>query len=290
MMRNAAIGDQPCGRSHTALYESLGYLPLDIDSFGSCRTLAWAHNDFAIAAMAKALGKQDDYAFFWNRSTFYKNVWSHDDEYYCPRFANGTFMCPKNKFDFLDNHFVEGDSWHYRFHGYQPMELFKSEEYFVQQLDEFMTRGHLDPFNVLPNPYYCAGNEPDILSPWLFAWANRSDLTIYHTRWLIANRYSTRPDGVPGNDDYGAISGWLVWAYLGMYPLYSGNNQVSVAAPVFPNITLFRDGGATVVLQRSGNGVRIGQLLVNGKRIDSSIINLSDLLASKTTTLSWVMQ
>jgi predicted alpha-1,2-mannosidase len=288
-IKNAALGDQPCGRSNTALYEQLGFLPLDVDSYGSCRTLAWAHNDFAIAAMAQGLGRASEYAFFSNRSSFYKNVWSHDDSYYCPRFANGTFKCPANKFDFLDNHFVEGDSWHYRFHGHQPMKLFKSERDFVEQLDKFMTLGRLDPFNVLPNPYYWAGNEPGILSPWLFAWANRSDLTIRHTHWVLQNRYSTQPDGVPGNDDYGAISGWLVWAYLGIYPLYSGNSAVSVAAPIFPRVTLTRDSGATVVLERTGSGELISQLLVNGARVSSSIVSFQELLSGQQTTLSWTM-
>jgi hypothetical protein len=58
------------------------------------------------------------------------------------------------------------------------------------------------------------GNEPDIDAPWQFAVANRSDLTAEHVHWVAKHRYSLRPDGIPGNDDYGAISGWLVWAYL----------------------------------------------------------------------------
>ncbi len=184
---------------------------------------------------------------------------------------------------------MEGDAWHYRFHGHQPMELFSSADEFVAQLDEFMARGQLDPFNVLWNPYYWAGNEPDILSPWLFAWANRSDLTIRHTRWLIDHRYTANADGVPGNDDYGALSGWLVWAYLGIYPLYSGNSAVSIASPVFPSVVLTRDEGATVRFERNGDGTRIVSLLLNGRPVSSAIVSLADLLASPNATLSWTM-
>ncbi len=169
------------------------------------------------------------------------------------------------------------------------MSLFESADEFVGQLEEFLSRGQLDPFNVLWNPYYWAGNEPDILSPWLFAWANRSDLSIRHTRWLIDHRYTAAADGIPGNDDYGAISGWLVWAYLGLYPLYSGNSALSVAAPVFSSVMMTRDGGATVRMERSGEGTRIRSLLLNGRPVTSAILSLDDLLASRNATLSWTM-
>lgn len=51
-----------------------------------------------------------------------------------------------------------------------------------------MNDGRLDPFNVLPNPYYWMGNEPDIDCPWQFAYLNASDLTFEHVKWVAENR------------------------------------------------------------------------------------------------------
>lgn len=47
--------------------------------------------------------------------------------------------------------------------------------------------------------------QPDIFAPYLFVFANRSDLTQKYVRWLLDNKYTTEPDGIPGNDDYGII-------------------------------------------------------------------------------------
>ena len=40
--------------------------------------------------------------------------------------------------------------------------------------------------------------------------------------------------GEPGNDDLGAMSSWLVWSYLGMYPESPGAPVLVLGAPVFP--------------------------------------------------------
>ncbi len=98
-IRDAAIGDSNCGRDHSAVYGKLGYLPAELDERSTSLTLAWAHNDFALAAMARQLGLAQDESFFAHRSTFYKNIWSPKEKFYCPRSANGTFTCSVSKLD-----------------------------------------------------------------------------------------------------------------------------------------------------------------------------------------------
>jgi len=39
------------------------------------------------------------------------------------------------------------------------VQLFGSNDYFVEQLTEFFELSLYDPYNILPNPYYWAGNE-----------------------------------------------------------------------------------------------------------------------------------
>jgi putative alpha-1,2-mannosidase len=71
----------------------------------------------------------------------------------------------------------------------------------------------------MPDVGYWAGNEPDILAPWLFVFGNCPHHTQYWTQWLVDHKYTSFPDGIPGNDDYGTMSAWLVFASLGFYPL-----------------------------------------------------------------------
>ena len=52
----------------------------------------------------------------------------------------------------------------------------------------------------MPNPYYWAGNEPDLLAVWQFCWAGNEYawLTQKYVRRLIDTHYSTSADGIPG--------------------------------------------------------------------------------------------
>jgi putative alpha-1,2-mannosidase len=54
-----------------------------------------------------------------------------------------------------------------------------------------------------------AGNEPDIFSAYLFAWAGRIDLTQKWVRKVLDVRFTSKPSGIPGNDDYGTMSSWV---------------------------------------------------------------------------------
>ena len=82
----------------------------------------------------------------------------------------------------------------------------------------------------MPDVGYWAGNEPDILAPWLFVFGGCAYHTQYWTRWLVDHKYSALPDGIPGNDDYGTMSAWLVFASLGFYPL-SGAPLYIIGSP-----------------------------------------------------------
>jgi putative alpha-1,2-mannosidase len=82
------------------------------------------------------------------------------------------------------------------------VELFSSPKIFAEDLDIFFVFSRDWPTMTIPNPYYWAGNEHDLFSVWQFHYANRSDLTQLHSRWLLDHVYTTKPDGIPGNDDY----------------------------------------------------------------------------------------
>jgi len=108
----------------------------------------------------------------------------------------------------------QGDAWHWRWAVAQDFPSlvgkFESAEQFAKIMDQFMTLSRKDSSNFLPNPYYWAGNEPSILAPNGFLYADRPDLLHVHSRWMIDNKYTTATDGIPGNDDYGTMSAWYV--------------------------------------------------------------------------------
>lgn len=88
-------------------------------------------------------------------------------------------------------------------------------------MKEFFDRSFYWNTTWLPNPYYWAGNEHDLLSVWLFSYTNHSELTQKYSRKILETSYGVDGAGLPGNDDYATMSAWLIFASLGFYPVAS---------------------------------------------------------------------
>ena len=134
-------------------------------------------------------------------------------------------------------------------------EVFVKElETFFQKTQEFGKAGGYAEGTSVPNPFFWAGNEPDLLAPWLFSLAGRPDLTAKYTRWALDTYYTTEPDGIPGNDDFGTMSSWAVWGWLGFYPL-TGTDTYMIGSPRFPHVNLKpQGGGPTIDIRAHGAG------------------------------------
>jgi len=193
---------------------------------------------------------------------------------------------------------VEGDAWHWRwFVPHDPeglISLFSSKQKFVNDLSNFFSLSNLDPFNILPNPYYWAGNEPDIFAGWLFAFAGRPDLTQEYIRMVMATRYSSDVDGLPGNDDYGTMSAWYVFASLGFYP-QSGGPKYIMGSPIFDkvvlNITTSTYNTTLTILAHNPRApnIYVQKVSLNGELWKTPFFNHSQLFSSKGVTLEFFM-
>jgi putative alpha-1,2-mannosidase len=151
-------------------------------SDGAVLTLAYAKTDAALADFATAVGQAYDAALYRNRSAFFANVFEPRQQFFCPRFANGTFACPAALEDELDWHYyTEGDAYNYRFDAAQwgdgEVALFGGADAFVKALNDLFERSVPWDSTVLPCPFYWAGNEEDLAFPWMFHNARAAPLT-----------------------------------------------------------------------------------------------------------------
>jgi len=126
-----------------------------------------------------------------------------------------------------------------------------------------------DPFNVLPNPYYWAGNEPDILAPWLFNFAGAPQYTQKFTREQIYKRFTTAASGLPGNDDYGTMSAWFIFAAVGFYPVSATDNYV-LGSPLFSKVILHTERGPLTIIANniSDSNIYVKSATLNGQQIN----------------------
>lgn len=278
-------------------YNELGYVPLEADERSAGLTLAFAFDDWAAAELATAVNATDDAAVFHNRSKRYANEWSSDRMLFCPKLANGTLQCPafaQNPYP-TEKHYVEASPWEYQF--FVPgdprglVSLYPSRDVYVARLQETFVESQSWPFGTtLPNPWYWAGNEPDLFVPWQFPFAGNeyANYTQYWTRKLLEWKYNTTAAGVPGNDDYGTMSAWETFAYLGFYPQSgSGNGTYIIGSPRFTQATVALpsasvQGGAGPLLtitahNASATAVYVARAEVNGQPLAAPFVRHADL-------------
>jgi predicted alpha-1,2-mannosidase len=248
-MRATALEPTPpgakfSGRKGINDYLKYQYCPSDLMRESVSRTLEFGWEDFAISQLAKALGKKKDAALFEGHSKFYRNLWNPNTGYFQPRDSRGEFFEPFKPLllTYMDQggkftkDYVEGSAlqwrWSIPYDGPGLISLFKSQDFFIEELNQFFAKSNpvMGAWN--PGPYYWHGNQPDIAAAYLFNDANRPDLTQKWCRWILENKYGDGPSGLDGNDDGGTLSAWFVFSSIGLYPI-AGSEKYQLGAPLF---------------------------------------------------------
>lgn len=133
-------------------------------------------------------------------------------------------------------------------------------------------------------------NEPSIGSPWTYLYSGQPHKTQEIVRQVLNTLWKDAPNGIPGNDDLGAMSSWYVWASMGLYPGIPGRAELFVAAPLFPHIVIHRANGPTITIDAPGASsamAYVSSLRVDGR--DSSRAWLPESLARSGGSLQFTL-
>ena len=285
------------GRGGLHEYLKYGYLPYGIDRAGT-RTIEYAYNDYCIALVAKGLGRMDVYDRYLKQSQNWKNLWRADYEwddvkgYIMPKDANGQWLdsvpwgkskvyhplipyTPITKvapwyLPWWSTFFYEALSAEYSLsipHDVPGLiEACGGAATFRKRLDMFFDRKR-----------YNVGNEPSFLTPCLYHWIGRPDLTSDRVRQIISENYNDKPDGLPGNDDSGAMSSWLAFHMMGLYP-NAGQSYYLLHAPLIPEWTLQLSNGKTLHGVLKGKGTHFEKVTLNGQMLNDARLEHADLM------------
>eukprot|EP01080_Neovahlkampfia_damariscottae_P006430 gene6430-10438_t len=293
-MRKGSTQEQRhAGRSGLESYNTKGYIPTQINNRGTSLTVEYAYDDWAISNIARVLGKKEDEQLFKKKSMNYKNHYSPRFKYFCPRNQDGSFDCPTMTENVFDWRYIEGDAWHWRFfapHDSQGLINLFGKEYFIKELDRMFTlaKNYIN-YNILPNPYYWAGNEHDLGYVWYFNDADRPDLAQKHSRWILDNKYTIYSSGLDGNDDYGTLSSWFVFSSMGFFPL-PGSSQYYLGSPLFDQVTLKHIKGTLkiVAYNNSNENIFVEKIHLNGVPISKYVSH--DQLTNGNVVLEFWMK
>lgn len=125
--------------------------------------------------------------------------------------------------------------------------------------------------------WFASGNEPSFNEPWIYNWAGAPWKTQAIVRRILNEQYLDRPDGLPGNDDLGAMGAYYVFSCLGLYPEIPGIGGFSINSPLFPDITLHLPNGDVRILGGDDKKPYIQSLRLNGRPYNSTWISWDDL-------------
>ncbi len=294
-MRKTGLTGKPAesrfaGRAALEQYLQLGYCPDDQAKRSVALTLEYACEDNAIALLAEALGRHDDAKIFAEHAKNYRNVWDVDRQFFIARDSNGAFQeeFDPEKLSYLDPRerytraYVEGSAWQWRwFVPHDPdglVALFKSPEYFVEQLSEFFENTNTKVGHWHPGSFYWHGNEPDIHAAYLFNAAGRPDLTQRWVRYLLDTKYSDDYVGLDGNDDGGTLSAWYVFSAMGFYPV-AGTTKYELGSPLFARATVDMGGHMLTIVaeNNSAENVYVQRVLLNKEPIHRTWITHDEI-------------
>jgi predicted alpha-1,2-mannosidase len=278
----------------------LGYIPVDKDGIAASRTLEYASDDFAIAQFARAQSDTADYKALTKRAGNWQNLLDPETRWIRPRNADGSWQ---TGFDALHSQpraanapdwigptgFQEGNSPQYSF--MIPFDYARlipamgGNGVMVSRLDAFFSK--LICWN---EPCFNMANEPDFVVPYTYEYTDQPWKTDDVIMRIEQQTFSTRPDGVPGNDDLGATSGVYVWNALGLYPGVPGVGGFFLGTPMFPKATIHFGNGRTLIVTRDGSGVYVKGITLNGRPHTSYWLALDQIRENATTTLHFAMQ
>ncbi len=276
----------------TNFVKKLGFIPADSTAESVSMGLEYAIDDWSLAQVARKLGKQDDYAYFSKRGQYYKNYFDPKAGFMRGRLSETAWRTPYNPFTSIHEHgdFTEGNGWQYTFLVPQDVEglikLLGGEAKFNQKLDSlFIAKGDMGKFASSDISgligQYAHGNEPSHHVTYMYAYSGQPWKTAEKVRYIMKDFYTSKPDGIIGNEDVGQMSSWYVFSSLGFYPVNPANGNYVFGSPIFDEAAIKLPGGKTmrvVAHNNSNHNIYIQRATLNGKNYTKSYITHAELV------------
>ncbi len=268
-------------------------------------TLENSYDDWCVAQLAKALGKQADATYFTKLAHNYENVFNSQIGFMAPKSADGRWVA-----DFDPklgggqggrDYFTEVDSWIYTFSvQHDPAGLIrlmggrdafngKLDRLFVEQYgtSKYTFLGQFPDATGLVG-LYAQGNEPSFHIPYLYDFSGQPWKTQQRVRQLMDVWYGDGPLGIPGDDDGGATSSWYVLSAMGFYPECPGSPVYEIGSPIFAKSVIRMGNGKDFTITAnhvSAQNKYIQSALLNGKPLNKPWFSHAEIASGGTLTL-----
>jgi len=263
----------------------------------SARTLEFAYNDYCVAMMAKALGRERDYRKYLKRARNYTKVFDHSAGFFRGKNINGSWVPDFSPIEW-GGPFTEGCAWHYLWSVQQDVpgliKLLGGKETFVKKLDALFSMKpdfkvgsykkvihEMREMKAAGMGQYAHGNEPVHHVIYLYDYVGQPWKTQKRVREVMEKLYGPDPGGYLGDEDNGQMSAWYIFGALGFYPVCPGQPVYAIGSPLFPDATINLPGGRTFIIlavNNSKDNVYIQSAKLNGKPLDRPWLRHAEII------------
>lgn len=280
--------------------EGLNYLrelkPIPND-VGIGRTVAQAMelsiSDGSTALMARAMGHDEDDAYFSRRAKNYQLYYDESVGFFRGIDSEGRWnpvFSPLSSNRTVARDYAEGNAWQYLWLAPQDVEglvdLLDGRDRFIARLDSFFILDAEEDDEVLVDltgliGQYAHGNEPSHHIAYLYTLVGEPWKSAEKVRYILKEFYRDDPDGVIGNEDAGQMSAWYVLSSLGFYPVFPASTEYVFGSPLFDKATIQLPGGKsfTVIAENnSDENIYIQRVELNGREIHGTSIRHQDIV------------
>lgn len=260
-------------------------------------TLGHSYDDWCLAQLAKALNKNDDYSYFMKRAHNFYNLYNKETGFFAPRTAEGRWVkdfSPKYSGGLgARDYYDENNGWTYLWDVQHDIagliNLMGGREKFVSRLDQLFVEelGMWKPDYLQQFPdatgqvgMFVMGNEPSLHIPYLYNYAGAPWKTQKRVRMLLDTWFTNSPTGIPGDEDGGGLSGFVVFSSMGFYPVTPGIPAFNIGSPVFTDVTVKLKDNKTFHLsakKSSRQNKYIQKAILNGKEWNKPWFSWDDI-------------
>lgn len=216
-------------------------------------TLGTAYDTWCLSRIADFMGNKEEAQKYFDFSHTYRNVYNNDTDFFHPKDKDGEFL-PNFSYIFgggigARNAYDENNGWTYRWdvqHNFADLaKLMGGREKLIENLDqtfaEPMGDGKREFYYVLPDQtgnigQFSMANEPSLHIPYIYNYAGAPWKTQKRVRQCLKTWFRNDLMGIPGDEDGGGLTSFVVFSSIGFYPVTPGFPTYNIGSPVFSDI------------------------------------------------------
>jgi predicted alpha-1,2-mannosidase len=297
------------GKMDVGRFVRYGYVPYlakgegadELWKFSCSHTLEYSYTSYAVAQMAKALGKEEDYKLLTDLSKGWEKIFHPQRKMMWPKLESGEFF---EGFDATVPHdgFQEGNALQYSFYvphdpegvvakiGQEEFNSRLDSTFIISQKDIFGGGTEIQAFAGITKPYN-HGNQPCLHTSWLFNHSGEPSKTQKWVRAILNDFYGT--EGIHGygygqDEDQGQLGAWFVMSAMGLFDvkgLTDSEAAFGIGNPLFDKVAIelnnkYYPGKEFVIetVNNSPGNVYIQSMSLNGSDLHRTFVPFSEIV------------